>query len=186
MFSGKTEELIRRLKRAVYAKKKIALFKPLMDDRYSKDEVVSHSNYKFESVDVESPKDIELHILNTSHIVDIIAIDEVQFLCKNHEEEKYLVKLINSFADLGARVIITGLDQDFKGNHFSIVSKLMAAAEVVDKLSAICVNCGALATKTQRIIDGQPAAADSPIILVGGDESYEARCRNCHEVLQIL
>lgn len=183
MFSGKTEELIRRLNRALYADQKVLLFKPTIDDRYSRNHVVSHSKKKFKSINVSDSGEINNYIEDMNEFVDVIAIDEVQFLGQKPGEEDFLIQMINVFADMDIRVILTGLDQDFKGEPFDIVSKLMSAAEKVDKLSAVCVECGAPATRTQRIIDGKPAKYSDPVILVGADESYEARCRKCHEVI---
>lgn len=175
MFAGKTEELIRRANRLEYAKKKYLVFKPTIDDRYSTTEIVSHSKYRKNSICIQNSNDI-LKYLNDG--VQAVIIDEVQFFDDN------IVNVAEWLADKGLRVICGGLDCDFKGNPFPIVSALLARAESVTKLSAICNVCGQPATRTQRIIDGQPAYEDDPIILVGATEAYEPRCRRCHMVLK--
>lgn len=175
MFAGKTEELIRRANRLEYAKKKYLVFKPTIDDRYSTTEIVSHSNYRKNSICVKSSAEIFGHLNDE---VQAVIIDEVQFFDEN------IVNVAEFLADKGLRVICGGLDCDFKGNPFAIVAELLARAESVTKLSAICNVCGQPATRTQRIIDGQPAYEDDPIILVGATEAYEPRCRKCHMVLK--
>ena len=175
MFAGKSEELIRRIKRLEYAKKKILVFKPAMDVRYSSDEVVSHSNLKAKSIAIKESKDI-LDYLDSSTFA--IAVDEVQFL------DKGIIDLSQKLALKGIRVILGGLDTDFRGEPFPITASLMTIAEDVLKLTAICVVCGAPATKTQRIINGKPAHYSDPIIKVGAAEAYEPRCRHCHQVMK--
>ncbi len=175
MFAGKSEELIRRIKRLEYAKKKILVFKPAMDIRYSSDEVVSHSNLKAKSIAIKESKDI-LDYLDSSTFA--IAVDEVQFL------DKGIIDLSQKLALKGIRVILGGLDTDFRGEPFPITASLMTIAEDVLKLTAICVVCGAPATKTQRIINGKPAHYSDPIIKVGAAEAYEPRCRHCHQVMK--
>ena len=175
MFAGKTEELIRRVKRMEYAKKKYQIFKPSIDNRYSIGEIVSHNKKSMQAINIDKSTEIRKHLkVDTQAIV----IDEVQFFDDNILEE------IKNFASEGYRVICGGLDTDFRGEPFGIISPLLALAEDVTKLTAICTCCGNLATKTQRIINGKPAYYDDPIILVGEKESYEARCRNCHIVLK--
>ena len=173
MFAGKTEELLRRVRRLEYAKKNIIVFKPIIDDRYSTDEVISHNKTRTQSIGIASSKDILKHVTAKT---DVVAIDEVQFL----DEET--LEVIEYLANIGKRVIVSGLDTDFRGEPFSFMPKLMAIAEYVTKLSAVCVVCKTPATKTQRIINGKPARYLDPIILIGASESYEARCRKCHKV----
>jgi len=174
MFSGKTEELIRRLRRAVIAKQQVQVFKPMIDKRYHVEKVTSHNGAVFEAVPVQSAR----HILDQiDPDTTVIAIDEVQFF------EPEIVEIANQLADQGKRVICAGLDMDFRGEPFGSMPDLIAQAEHVDKLHAICVVCREDASRTQRLIDGNPAAYDDPIVLVGAAEVYEARCRKCHQVL---
>jgi thymidine kinase len=173
MFAGKTEELLRRVKRLEYAKKNIVVFKPLMDDRYAQNEVVSHNQNRTRSVNISVAKEIFDYVNKDTQVV---AIDEVQFL----DEEA--VKIIEFLASRGVRVIVSGLDKEFRGEPFSFMPKLLSIAEYVTKLTAICVKCGAPATRTQRIVNGKPAKYNDPIVLIGAEESYEARCRTCHKV----
>ena len=175
MFAGKTEELIRRANRLEYAKKKYLVFKPTIDDRYSTTEIVSHSKYRKNSISVKRSEQILGYITDE---IKAVIIDEVQFFDEN------IINVAEYLADKGLRVICGGLDCDFKGNPFPIVANLLARAESVTKLNAICNVCGNPATRTQRIIDGQPAYEDDPIILVGATEAYEPRCRCCHRVLK--
>ena len=174
MFAGKTEELIRRVKRMDYAKKNYIIFKPVIDNRYSVDEVVSHSKKKASAINIQHGSEIKRHLKKNTQA---IVIDEVQFF------DESLIDYVQGFADDGYRVICAGLDTDFKAEPFVVTSKLLGIAEDVTKLNAICMKCGGLATRTQRIIDGLPAYYDDPVILVGANDSYEARCRSCHEVL---
>ena len=174
MFAGKTEELIRRVKRMDYAKKKYIVFKPVIDNRYSKTEVVSHNKKSLPAIAISHGSDIYRHLKDDTQA---IVIDEVQFF------DNSLIKYVSDLANKGYRVICAGLDTDFRGEPFGVVGPLMAISESVTKLTAICNVCGGEATKTQRIIDGNPAYYDDPIILVGEKESYEARCRCCHEIL---
>jgi thymidine kinase len=173
MFSGKSEELIRRVRRAEIARQKVQVFKPSIDDRYSTSNVASHSGFYWDAVPAKDTQDIAAHILPDT---DVVAIDEVQFF------DWSVADVCNELADRGVRVIVAGLDQDFRGEPFGPMPLLMAQAEVVDKLQAICVVCGAPASRTQRLINGKPAAYSDPIILVGASEVYEARCRRCHVV----
>lgn len=175
MFAGKSEELIRRIKRLEYAKKKTLVFKPSIDLRYSANEVVSHSNLKTKSIAIKESKEI-LDYVDSSTFA--IAVDEVQFL------DKDIIYLAQKLALKGIRVILGGLDTDFRGEPFPITASLMTIAEDVLKLTAICVVCGAPATKTQRIINGKPAHYSDPIIKVGAAEAYEPRCRHCHQVVK--
>ena len=173
MFSGKTEEMIRRVRRARIAKREVQVFKPLMDNRFHVEQVASHNGLQWEAVPVGNAREIPERLEGDATIV---AVDEVQFF------DWEISKVCNDLADRGLRVILAGLDMDFRGEPFGPMPLLMAEAEEVTKLQAICVTCGATASRTQRLIDNQPAAYDEPIILVGGSESYEARCRHCHEV----
>lgn len=174
MFAGKSEELIRRIKRLEYAKKKVLVFRPRIDNRYSLDEVVSHSNSRRKSILIDNAKDILSHIKEDTYAV---VVDEIQFL------DKEIIPISEHLANRGVRVILGGLDTDFRGETFMITSDLMARAEYVTKLTAICVRCGSPATKTQRIVNGKPAHYLDPIVVVGASEAYEPRCRHCHEVL---
>ena len=173
MYCGKSEELIRRINRVKIAKQKVKVFKPIIDDRYSKDNVVSHSGKTVEAVSVDHPEEIFSRI---DEAIDVVAIDEIQFF---HPD---VVDICEELADEGIRVILAGLDRDFRGEPFAPVPELMARAEYVEKLHAICVSCGEPASRTQRLINGRPAAYDDEVILVGAEEVYEARCRNCHQL----
>ncbi|HDD23824.1 MAG TPA: thymidine kinase [Chloroflexi bacterium] len=173
MFCGKTEELIRRVRRARIARQKVQVFKPAIDTRYAEREVTSHNGLQVEAVPIENTAQIRQLIAADTTVV---ALDEVQFL------DDDVIALCDELAMEGKRVIVAGLDMDFRGEPFGPVPALMARAERVDKLQAICVVCGAPASRTQRLIDGQPATYDDPIILVGASEVYEARCRHCHVV----
>ncbi len=174
MFSGKTEELMRRVRRAMIARKRVQVFKSHLDSRYAGVfSVSSHDGRSVEAIPVDSSVQIAQRI---DPIAQVIAIDEAQFL------DHGILEVSASLAQRGRRVIIAGLDTDFRGLPFGPMAELMAVAEVVDKLHAICVLCGAPATRTQRLIEGKPAAWDSATIMVGGREAYEARCRSCHVV----
>ncbi len=173
MFSGKSEELIRRVRRAQFAKQDVKVFKPAIDNRYSEEEVVSHNGTAIISKPIKSSKEIFDHI---SENTDLIAVDEVQFF------DEDICHVLTLLANQGYRVIAAGLDQDFRGEPFSVVPQLMAVAELVTKLQAVCSVCGSPASRTQRLINGKPASYDDPIILVGASESYEPRCRHHHEV----
>lgn len=175
MFAGKTEELIRRVKRMEFAKKNFLVFKPSIDNRYSNTEVVSHAKQKISAININNSRQI---FDNISKDIQCVVVDEVQFF------DDEIVKVCKQLADLGLRVIVGGLDCDFRGNPFDNIANIMAMAEKVTKLTAICVCCGDEATKTQRIINGQPAKYSDPTILVGQKESYEPRCRKCHVVLK--
>ena len=173
MFAGKTEELIRRIKVLEFAKKEIMVFKPVIDNRYSDSKVVSHAGSSVESYIISDALEILEMIKPTTQVV---AIDEVQFFDDN------ICAVCNELADRGIRVMAAGLDTNFKGEPFGPMPQLMTEAEFVTKLAAVCNKCGAPATRTQRIVNGKPASYNDPIILVGASESYEARCRHCHEV----
>ncbi|WP_195940802.1 thymidine kinase [Romboutsia sp. 1001713B170131_170501_G6] len=173
MYSGKSEELIRRLRRAKIAKQNVVVFKPQIDNRYSKEDVVSHNGDSINAIPISSAREIYNHIDNKTQVV---GIDEVQFF----DEE--IVEIAMNLADKGIRVIAAGLDMDFKGEPFGPTPKLLAVAEFVDKIQAICSVCGQPANRSQRLINGEPARYDDPIIQVGAVESYEARCRKCHVV----
>ena len=173
MFAGKTEELIRRIKVLEFAKKEIMVFKPVIDNRYSETRVVSHAGSSVESYVVNDALEILEMIKPTTQVV---AIDEVQFFDDN------ICAVCNELADRGIRVMAAGLDTNFKGEPFGPMPQLMTEAEFVTKLAAVCNKCGAPATRTQRIVNGKPASYNDPIILVGAAESYEARCRHCHEL----
>ncbi|WP_307339481.1 thymidine kinase [Caldalkalibacillus uzonensis] len=173
MFSGKSEELIRRVRLARYAKQHTQVFKPVLDNRYSEVAVVSHNGTSLSAIPVEQ----------ASHIVDqvqekteCVAIDEVQFF------DEAVVEVAQYLANKGKRVICAGLDQDFRGQPFGPTPQLLACAEYVTKLQAVCACCGAPASRTQRLINGEPAHVNDPVILIGAKESYEPRCRHCHEV----
>jgi thymidine kinase len=173
MFSGKTEELIRRIKRAQIARKRVQVFKPQMDTRYSTEEVASHDGVRAQAIPAATAAEIA-DLLQLD--VEVVAIDEIQFF------DTAIIDLCERLASDGHRVIVAGLDQDFRGEPFGPLPALMAKAEAVDKLHAICVICGSAASRTQRLIDGRPASYHDPIILVGAQEAYEARCRHHHEV----
>jgi thymidine kinase len=177
MFSGKSEELIRRVRRAMIARKKVQVFKSHLDERYQGLYAVSsHDGQSVEAIPIDSSIQIAQQL---NALADVIAIDEAQFL------DAGIVPLVRSFAVRGLRVIIAGTDTDFRGEPFGAMPHLMADAELVDKLHAICVVCGGPASRNQRIIDGRPAGYNSPTIMVGGRESYEARCRHCHQVPRV-
>ena len=174
MFSGKSEELIRRVRRALIARKKVQVFKSHLDERYAGlYHVSSHDGRSVEAVPIDSPEQIA-RLLEAD--TQVVAIDEAQFLPAS------IVDLVTSLAARGIRVIVAGTDTDFRGEPFGPMPQLLAVAEQVDKLHAICVVCGNPASRNQRLIDGRPARYDSPVIMVGSHESYEARCRSCHSV----
>lgn len=177
MFAGKTEELIKRIKVLEYAKKKVVAIKPTMDNRYSENMIASHAGNlcKCICVDVNDLSTIESLINDKT--IDAVVIEEIQFF------DYKIVDICERLANSKKRVIVAGLDTDFKGEPFEVTAALLAKAEFIYKLSAVCNICGAPATKTQRLINGQPAKKDDPVILVGASECYEARCRKCHKVL---
>ncbi|MGH7476827.1 MAG: thymidine kinase [Longimicrobiales bacterium] len=178
MFSGKSEELIRRIRRAILARRAVQVFKSHLDGRYGGvQSVSSHDGRIFDSEPIGSSTELMERVRADTQVV---GIDEVQFL------DAGIVGVANTLADRGLRVILTGTDMDFRGAPFGPIPALLAIAEKVDKLHAICVRCGQPATRNQRLIDGSPAPAEGPTIQVGGLESYEARCRACHEVPSLL
>ena len=177
MFSGKSEELIRRVRRAVIAKKRVQVFKSHLDDRYAGlHSITTHDGIAVEARPVDSAAEIMRSVRTDT---EVVAVDESQFL------DEGIVAVATALADRGVRVILAGTDADFRGEPFGAMPQLMAVAEYVDKLHAICVVCGREACRNQRLIDGKPAIYDSPTIMVGGSESYEARCRGCHEVPRV-
>lgn len=174
MYCGKTEELIRRLFRAKLAKQQVQVFKPVIDDRYGGIfKISSHSGSEFEAIPVKSSQEVEAQIKAETTVV---GFDEVQFF------DEGILALANKLANRGIRVLIAGLDLTFTGEPFGIMPQLMAVAEQVDKLSAICMVCGDLASRSQRLVNGRPAHYNDPIIIVGASELYEARCREHHIV----
>jgi thymidine kinase len=174
MFSGKSEELIRRVRRAMIAKKRVQVFKSHLDERYAGIYVISsHDGRTTEALPVDTPEQIARQV---DPATDVVAVDEAQFL------DASIVDLATSWANNGIRVILAGTDTDFRGEPFGPMPQLLAVAEVVDKLHAICVKCGNPASRNQRLIAGRPARYDSPTIMVGSAEAYEARCRSCHSV----
>jgi thymidine kinase len=174
MFSGKSEELIRRVRRAVIARRSVQVFKSHLDERYAGIyHISSHDGRTVEAIPVDSAPQIAARLKPGTQVV---AIDEAQFL------DDSIVALATALAERGTRVIVAGTDTDFRGEPFGPMPQLLAVAEVVDKLHAICVVCGNPASRNQRLIEGRPARYDSPVIMVGGEESYEARCRGCHQV----
>lgn len=174
MFAGKTEELIRRIKVLEYAKKKLQVFKPAIDNRYSSSKVSSHAGGQVDSIAIDKAVDIFKYLKNDT---EVVAIDEVQFFDEN------IVLVCEALAEKGKRVMVAGLDMDFKGEPFGVMPELLTRAEFVTKLTAVCTVCGSPATRTQRLVDGLPANYDDPIVLVGAEESYTARCRHCHQVV---
>jgi thymidine kinase len=173
MFSGKTEELIRRIKRALIARQRVQVFSHSLDTRYGVGRVISHNGVDHEAIPVREAGQI-LELLDRK--ATVVAIDEAQFF------DERLVEVVQNLANSGIRVIVAGLELDFRGEPFWPMPVLIAQAEQVDKLAAICVKCGAPASRTQRFVNGRPANYDDPVILVGANEAYEARCRHCHEV----
>ncbi|HKL72755.1 MAG TPA: thymidine kinase [Candidatus Onthovivens sp.] len=173
MFAGKSEELLRRINRLIYAKKNFLVFKPIIDDRYSEEEIVSHQKRSYQALPISKGADILKYITPE---IDAICIDEVQFF------DEGIISVIDTLSNRGIRVIVAGLDTDFKADPFMVTANLLAKAEYVTKLTAICLVCGKEATRTQRLIDGVPAKDSDPIILIGAMESYEPRCRHCHQI----
>ena len=174
MFSGKSEELLRRVRRAIIARKRVQVFKSHLDARYAGIFAISsHDGRTVDAVPVDSSAQIAQCL---DPMAQVVAVDEAQFL------DNGIVDLATSLAARGRRVILAGTDTDFRGEPFGPMPSLMAVAEVVDKLHAICVLCGGPASRNQRLVEGVPARYDSPVIQIGGRESYEARCRACHQV----
>lgn len=174
MFSGKSEELLRRVRRAIIARRKVQVFKSHLDSRYTGIFSIStHDGREIEATPIDTAAEIFRLVKSDT---ELVAIDESQFL----DEE--IVAVASALAARGVQVILAGTETDFRGEAFGPMGQLLAIAESVEKLQAICVICGDLATRNQRLVDGKPARYDSPTILVGGRESYEARCRHCHRV----
>ncbi len=173
MFCGKTEELIRRLRRAAIARQKVQVFKPAIDTRYGEGKVKSHSGSDFVAIPIRSASELLEHLQPDTTVV---GIDEAQFF------DDQIISIVQQLADHGLRVIVAGLDTDFRGEPFGPMPVLMAKAERLDKLNAICMVCGELASRTQRLVNGSPARYDDPIVIVGAAEMYEARCRQHHQV----
>ncbi len=173
MFSGKTDELIRRLVRATIAKQKVQVFKPAIDVRYAVEKVTSHAGADFDAIPVEKAADIRTKL---DADTTVVGIDEAQFM------DAEVITIARELADKGIRVLVAGLDQDFRGEPFGPMPALMSLAERVDKLHAICMVCGDEASRTQRLVNGKPARYDDPVVIVGASELYEARCRRHHEV----
>jgi len=173
MFSGKTDELIRRLIRATIAKQKVQVFKPAIDVRYAVEKVNSHAGADYDAIPIEKAADIRAKLdVDTT----VVAIDEAQFM------DAEVITIARELADKGIRVLVAGLDQDFRGEPFGPMPALMSLAEHVEKLHAICMVCGDEASRTQRLVNGKPARYDDPVVIVGASEMYEARCRRHHEV----
>ena len=166
MFSGKSEELIRRLRRAQIARQRVQVFKPRIDARFSADHIVSHSEQKIASEVVASAREM---LERTDGRTEVVGIDEVQFF------DREVVSVCNRLADMGKRVIVAGLDQDYRGKPFEPMPELLAIAEDITKTHAICVRCGNPANYTQRLIE------NSERVVVGAGDIYEARCRRCFE-----
>jgi thymidine kinase len=173
MFSGKTDELIRRLIRAKIARQKVQVFKPSLDVRYAAEKVTSHTGADFDAIPVEKAAEIRQKLEQDTTVV---GIDEAQFM------DEVVVDVVQELAGMGIRVLVAGLDMDFRGEPFGPMPVLMSRAEKVDKLHAICMVCGDEASRTQRLVNGQPARYQEPIVIVGAAEMYEARCRLHHEV----
>ncbi len=174
MFAGKTEELLKRLRRAEISGQEVEIFTPEIDDRYEREKIQSHNGNGWEAQVVTTDEE-GIETISKSE-ADVLAIDEFNFFNKS------FIETVQQKADEGKKVILSGLDQDFKAEAFSPMDTALAVADDVVKLSAVCEGCGADATRTQRIIDGEPAHEDDPQVVVGSDEKYEARCRNCHTV----
>lgn len=173
MFSGKTDELIRRLRRATIARQKVQVFKPDIDTRFAEEKVTSHAGSAYDALPIQCASDL-LKYLEPG--TTVVAIDEAQFF------DQEIAFIAQSLADRGLRVIVAGLDTDFRGEPFGPIPALMAQAEVVDKLQAICMVCGEPASRTQRLVNGRPAHYNDPVVIVGASELYEARCREHHDV----
>jgi thymidine kinase len=176
MFSGKTEELLRRLRRAEIAGQEVAVFTPSLDPRHGESSVGSHEGRRWDAVPVDPADDGPGGIIDRLNGEDVVAVDEANFF------SPALIEICHTLAEDGRRVIVAGTDQTFRGEPFDPVPQLMAVAEYVEKLQAICAVCGEPATRNQRLIEGAPAHVDDPTYLVGAEESYEARCRDCHTV----
>ena len=173
MFSGKTDELIRRLRRATIARQKVQVFKPAIDERYGLQQVTSHAGSAYQAIPVKSAADI---LPQLAEDTTVVGIDEAQFF------DPEIISIVQDLAERGIRVIVAGLDTNFRAEPFGSMPILMAIAEKVDKYQAICMVCGEAACRTQRLVDGRPAYFEDPVVIVGASEMYEARCRQHHEV----
>jgi len=173
MFSGKTDELIRRLRRATIAKQKVQVFKPAIDNRFAEKKVISHAGSDYDAHPIQAAAQILEHL---DAETTVAAVDEAQFF------DFEIIQIIQKMAETGLRVIVAGLDTDFRGEPFGPMPALMAQAERVDKLHAICMVCTEEASRTQRLLNGNPAHYDDPVVVIGASELYEARCRKHHEV----
>ncbi len=173
MYAGKSEELIRRARRALYAKKSVQVFKPSIDKRYDEEMVVTHMGVQHQAQPVTTVEELEANIKPGT---DVVCVEEVQFF------DESIVELVVALADSGVEVIVAGLDQDFRRQPFGPMPELLAVSDEVVKLRAICMKCGSPASHTYRMIDGKPAHKYDPIILILATEAYEARCRNCWEL----
>ena len=173
MFSGKTDELIRRLVRATIAKQKVQVFKPAIDIRYAVEKVTSHAGSDYDAIPVQKAAEIREKI---EPDITVVGIDEAQFF------DPEVIQIAEELAAGGIRVLVAGLDTDFRGEPFGPMPILMSMAEHVDKLHAICMVCGDEASRTQRLVNGKPARFDDPVVIVGASEMYEARCREHHAV----
>ncbi len=171
MFSGKSEELIRRLRRAEIAGQRVLIVKPRIDDRYDVSHVVSHAGARMRAVCANSAADV----LRLAEGYDAVGIDEAQFF------DAEIVGVARRLVRRGARVVAAGLDTDFRGELFGAMPMLLCLAELVDKLQAVCHRCGGAATRTQRLVDGRPAPFSGETVQVGARDSYEARCTSCYE-----
>jgi len=174
MYAGKSEELIRLARRALYAKKKVQVFKPAIDDRYHQSMVVTHMGVQHEAAPIRTVAELRTRV---DADTEVVCVEEVQFF------DGSIVDLAVEWADAGLQVVCAGLDQDFRRQPFGPMPALMCVADEVVKLRAICMNCGAPASHTYRMVNGKPAHWDDPIVLIGATEAYEARCRNCFEIL---
>ncbi len=175
MFSGKTDELIRRLRRARIARQKVQVFKPQIDNRYHIQKVTSHAGNEFDAQPIQESSALE-NLLDGD--TSVVGIDEAQFF------DEGIVAVAVRLASRGIRVIVAGLDMDFRGEPFGCMPVFLAIAERVEKLQAICMVCGEAASRTQRLVNGSPARYSDPVVIVGASEMYEARCREHHEVPQ--
>jgi len=173
MFSGKTDELIRRLRRATIARQKVQVFKPAVDIRYAVEKVTSHAGSEFAAIPVNQAADI---LGRLDENTTVVGVDEAQFF------DPEIIHIVSVLAERGIRVLVAGLDTDFRSEPFGSMPILMAQAEKVDKLQAICMTCGEPASRTQRLVNGKPANYHDPVVIVGASELYEARCRKHHEV----
>jgi thymidine kinase len=176
MFAGKTDELIRLVRRAAHAKKRVQVFKSTFETRCEREVIRTHDGVRFDALPVRSSAELEARL---EPAADVVGIEEVQFL------DEGIVPLCQRLADRGVAVYVAGLDQDFRGEPFGVMPRLLALADTVRKLAAICKVCGEPATRTQRLVNGAPAAWGDPVILIGAAEAYEARCRRCHAVRNV-